>query len=79
MEWMCGMIGGMNEIPKYRCSQYRCDWRGSREEILTEPDPFNEGNMLHACPLCWEPDMCGTPTDDGGYLRTCAKHVLKVG
>lgn len=70
------------------CSEYRCNWHGMESEVLTAPDPFNQGETLYACPECrtvgsvveacdepecWAESSCGTPTESG-YRRTCGKH-----
>jgi len=76
---------------KWVCEDWRCGWCGYNEEVLTAPDPFNEGFLLYACPDCREVNTlvsaciepgcekqanCGTPTPDG-YKLTCSEHSLK--
>lgn len=76
---------------KVRCSNYRCNWRGVEDEILTAPNPFMEAEVITACPKCkevysvtqacdephcWEFASCGTPTETG-YRRTCGAHMPK--
>ncbi len=66
-----------------------CGWRGTDDDILSAPSPFEPQFTIYACPACkeieqlrgccdepgcWEPDTCGTPTPDG-YRRTCGDHV----
>ncbi len=63
-------------------------WHGMQPEMLTAPDPFNEGETLIACPACrdscglvvacdepdcWRESNCGTPTP-AGYRNTCYDH-----
>jgi hypothetical protein len=79
----------MSEHNKWRCKNWRCAWVGPTDQILTAPDPFNEGNTLTACPQCRDVDAlvaacfaegctkpagCGTPTPDG-YRWSCGDHV----
>ena len=73
------------------CDDWRCGWRGSVLEVLTAPDPFNDGVTLHACPQCreqtistacdepdcWNGDTCGTPTATGDRW-TCGEHIPEV-
>ena len=63
-----------------------CGWQGT--EPLTATSPFDENNILTACPECLdvnnlvgvcevkgctEEATCGTSTESG-YLRCCGKH-----
>lgn len=75
---------------KYVCTNSSCRWHGEDTEILTAPDPFNEGCTLQACPECREQSLtagcdepqcrdeatCGTPTPDR-YRVTCSRHRPK--
>ena len=78
---------------KYVCTGRRCSWRGALNEWLTAPNPFDPTDTLYGCPACkrvdsiqqaceidgcFELSTCGTPTKDGGYIRTCGKHMPKV-
>lgn len=79
----------MREDEKVRCEDIKCDWRGMQNELLTAINPFNDGDMLFACPRCheinsvqivcdepgcWEFISCGTPTESG-YRSTCHNHI----
>jgi hypothetical protein len=73
---------------KLKCSYWRCDWIGTEADVLTAPDPFNEGNTLYACPQCrdqtvidccdepgcTEAASCGWPVENGPYRHTCLDH-----
>ena len=65
-----------------------CCWRGTVDEILRAPNPFDADDVLFACPdcksvgecttMCDEPGCdkvagCGWPAPDG-YRWTCGKH-----
>ncbi len=72
---------------RYLCDNRHCDWIGDESEMLRAPDPFNEGDMLYACPKCRDQSLvlacdepgckkqatCGTPTPEG-YRRVCGDH-----
>lgn len=73
---------------KVVCNEIRCDWHGLDDEILRAPNPFEQGEVLYACPKCkevgsivvacdepgcWKEATCGTPTEND-YRRTCGKH-----
>jgi len=75
-------------MDKFICSTHRCDWHGFEDELLTAQNPFENGEILSACPKCkevesaviacdepecWERAICGTPTENG-YRWTCGKH-----
>jgi hypothetical protein len=81
----------MMEHNKWVCSEWRCAWVGTTDQILTAPDPFNEGDTISACPKCREIGVlvaacdvdgcskqagCGTPTK-AGYRWTCGAHMPK--
>lgn len=76
---------------KWLCTNRRCHWVGPTSGLLSAPDPFNEGQTLHACPECRDssslaaacdepgcakPVSCGTPTE-AGYRNTCYEHMPK--
>jgi hypothetical protein len=67
-----------------------CTHHMTTEDMLSAPNPFEPKYLIYACPACkeiedvrgacdepgrWEPDTCGTPLADGGYRRTCRKHM----
>ena len=73
---------------KVVCTEGRCDWHGWDWEMLSAPDPFNDGDTISACPACreinsvvvacdepecWKEATCGMPTK-AGYRQTCGKH-----
>jgi len=73
---------------KLGCQERRCGWRGTQDQMLTAPNPFDPGDSIVGCPgcksvdtlveVCDEPgcaefSSCGTPTPTG-YRRTCGKH-----
>ena len=63
----------------------KCGWHGVFKNLLTAPDPFNEGELLWACPscknmtvvwacdtpYCFRPVSSGTPTSKG-YKNFCS-------
>jgi hypothetical protein len=69
-----------------------CGWKGMEEELLKGKNPFDDNDLIYACPKCkglnstinlacdepdcWEEVSCGTPTSNG-YRRTCYKHSPK--
>ena len=73
---------------KQTCPERCCGWHGRLREALSAPNPFEEGDVLYACPKCkgldlryacdepgcWEAVSCGTPTPQG-YRRTCDRHA----
>lgn len=75
---------GANE--RWICEE--CDWTGRREDLLSAPDPFNDGCLIYACPSCHlmtttlacdvdgckKVASCGEPTDQG-YRYTCFEHA----
>jgi hypothetical protein len=80
------MSDSLQDVVRRVCTA--CGWRGTDDEILSAPSPFEPQFTIYACPACkeieqlrgccdepgcWEPDTCGTPTADG-YRRTCGKH-----
>lgn len=77
------------ENPKLKCPE--CGWVGRLLDLLTAPNPFEEGAMMTACPYCKAIDQatracdedgctelgtCGTPTPTG-YRVTCYQHRPK--
>jgi len=77
---------------KQFCDNRRCGWRGTSDEVLKAPSPFDKEYELWACPKCkgvnvlylacdepgcWQIGSSGMPVT-GGYRWTCAKHVPKV-
>jgi hypothetical protein len=77
------------DTTKIMCSERRCLWRGTEDQVLKAPSPFEPdvecwgcpdckeiNTMVGVCdePGCWQETSCGTPTKDGGYRRTCGKH-----
>lgn len=75
---------------KFRCKNYRCDWKGYEEDILVGISPF-DGEEITGCPKCkdintivsvcdekgcWDFVSCGMSTKTG-YRSTCHKHVPK--
>lgn len=77
---------------RWRCKS--CDAMLAQSELLQAPSPFDQQETLVACPkcrqcsdgfmnICDEPGCnreanCGWPTKDGGYRRTCYKHMEKT-
>lgn len=76
------------DTTKLVCSEWRCGWCGSSDDILKSPHPFVDGDELWFCPACKgvdtlrsgcdEPECksistCGTPTATG-YRVTCSEH-----
>ncbi len=72
---------------KYICNN--CGWTGLDTELLRAKSPFDEDDVLIACPKCktvndltrlcladncYKPASCGTPTA-GGYMLTCLEHM----
>jgi len=70
---------------RWKCVE--CDWIG--KDYLTAPSPFDQDDMLVACPDCKTVHSlvdlcdqfgckleatCGWPTKAGGYRRTCFAH-----
>jgi hypothetical protein len=66
-----------------------CNWRGTVDDILAAPHPFDPEDTVSGCPQCreigglcqvcdeegcWDMASCGTPLKDGGYRRTCHRH-----
>ena len=80
-------------MSKVCCQERGCGWKGDSIEQLIAPSPFDEDDMLYACPKCktvetsiwaacdepdcWRAATCGTPTPDG-YRNTCGDHIPKV-
>lgn len=76
---------------KWKCDNHRCGWVGT--EALTAPDPFDEGEVLHACPKCKSMELVqacehagctreatsGNKHPDGVYRWTCHDHNPKIG
>jgi hypothetical protein len=76
---------------RYLCDNRHCGWIGEEGEMLCAPDPFNEGDMLYACPKCRDQSLvlacdekgcknqatCGTPTP-AGYRRVCGNHYREL-
>ena len=73
------------------CANRRCGWKGTDEDVLKAPNPFEEGEEMWACPECrdydslvtpcdfegcWNESTCGTNTDEG-YKRLCGNHFRK--
>ena len=78
---------------KWRCEYWRCAWGGTLEQALSAPDPFNEGDMMYACPKCRTTTLvracdiqdcneiasCGTPVDDARrYVHVCGDHYREI-
>ena len=76
------------ELGKCRCD---CGWRGTFDQLLRAPNPFEIEESLSACPACKTIDQiegvcdepgcesgnsCGWPSPDG-YRRTCFEHYKK--
>lgn len=76
-------------MTRYICED--CGWRGTEDQLLHAPSPFDAADTLDGCPHClqvdtcratceepdcWNPSTCGTPTATG-YRRTCSMHVPK--
>lgn len=74
---------------KWKCQEFRCGWHGDESAILQAPDPFNDGEVIAACPECREVGTlvsgcdepgcteigsCGWPSE-AGYRRTCGAHA----
>lgn len=79
-------------MPKQFCDNRRCGWRGTSDEVLKAPNPFDPDSTIWGCPRCkdvnvlwlacdepdcWEMADCGTPTTSL-YRNTCGKHVPKI-
>lgn len=75
-------------MTKQVCSDYKCNWHGTSEEVLMAPNPFDPSDEILGCPKCkqvntvqvacdepdcWEPVTMGTPTPTG-YRQTCGRH-----
>lgn len=75
-------------MTKQVCSDHRCGWHGTSDEVLQAPNPFDPKDELWGCPKCkqvnllylacdepecWEMVQCGTPTPTG-YRQTCWRH-----
>lgn len=74
---------------KKRCNQPLCNWCGNESCVLMAPNPFDDRDLLLACPRCRsmtdlvlaceipgctnEAD-CGWPDGDT-YRQTCGKHM----
>ncbi len=73
---------------KVKCNERRCGWRGTSDQQLSAPNPFEEGETIWACPKCksidsivyacdepgcWGAVSCGMLTS-GGYRNTCFDH-----
>ena len=83
----------MPKKEKLRCQNRRCDWRGTEDDSLKAPNPFNpENDILIGCPDCkdvnnlqvccdepgcWEAVSMGVPTPDG-YRNTCYAYRPKL-
>lgn len=67
-----------------------CEWIGNDADLLCAPNPFGGSDTVVGCPQCKavndmtnacdEPGCaqeatCGFPTPDGGYRRTCGRHM----
>lgn len=76
-------------VRRVKCTE--CGWKGTINEELEAPNPFDPGELIYGCPhcksintcvgvcmvkKCWEYTSCGTPTKIG-YLHTCGKHKPK--
>lgn len=74
---------------KVICTERRCYWQGTTDDMLKAPSPFDSDDELQGCPKCkcvntlvlacdvdgcWKETSCGFPTLDGGYRRTCGDH-----
>jgi hypothetical protein len=76
------------------CQERRCGWVGDSTEMLSAPDPFTPGEIIHACPQCrtiehtvWtacEYEGCnntaswGWPDKQGEYHHTCHEHGTRM-
>lgn len=84
------MFKGRGVTTKQACD-CKVPWRGTSDEVLRAPNPFDPADELWGCPKCkaveclylvcdepgcWEHSTCGTPTP-AGYRSTCGKHMPK--
>ena len=79
----------LGEKTKVSCD---CGFKGNMAQMLTAVSPFDENEIVAACPECkelngtiftvcdepncWEPDTCGFKTQKS-YRRTCSTHKEK--
>lgn len=78
-------------VGKVVCSDRRCDWKGTDQELLRAKHPFMKNDTVSGCPKCkrinivvyaceysgcWERVTCGTSTENG-YMSTCGEHQPK--
>ena len=76
----------MTYVNLWRCKE--CGWKGEDSEMLLAQHPFDESTTITGCPVCKAAEPfeqlcdsceqvagCGWPTPDGGYRRTCGKHM----
>lgn len=76
-------------MSKQRCDE--CGWRGTDDQVLRAPNPFDPEDTLYGCPdckqveclrracddpECWEFASCGWPDGDR-YRTTCGPHYLE--
>ena len=81
----------MSDVFNYKavCIERHCNWTGRYLDVLQAPSPFDETDVLYACPACrtvdsvrvacdepgcWRESTCGTNTENG-YRRTCGEHL----
>lgn len=80
----------MNTEPgKVACTNRNCGWRGTTDQLLRAPNPFDPDDEMTACPscrdvgsteaLCDEPGCrehatCGWQSPTG-YRWTCGNHM----
>ncbi len=78
---------------KTKCTNRRCNWTGYNNQLLSAQNPFEQDEIMYACPKCrdtenitgvceidkcWEESTCGLNTLDG-YKRLCCNHRKKFG
>lgn len=86
------MVDGMTQKEKVVCTERRCGWHGTNDEMLVSPNPFEPDDTIIGCPSCkgvdtlvvacdvegcWKESTCGFPTPEG-YRRTCGVHYREL-